>query len=66
MGIYLPILSFIIIYIFIFSYPNVGIDKDPPYAYKDKTDNYDASLDAQRVRRRKKNLEFYCIYLFGL
>ncbi|CAF1255227.1 unnamed protein product [Rotaria magnacalcarata] len=31
-----------------YGYPNVGIDKDPPYAYKDKTDNYDASLDAQR------------------
>jgi len=33
------------------SYPNLGIDKDPPYAYKDKTDNYDASLQAQQVRK---------------
>ena len=31
------------------SYPNVGLDKDPPYAYKDKTDNYDSPLNAQRV-----------------
>ena len=31
------------------SYPNVGIGKDPPYAFKDKTDNYEASLQAQRV-----------------
>jgi len=26
----------------------LGIEKDPPYAYKDKTDNYDAPLDAQK------------------
>ncbi|CAF0724331.1 unnamed protein product [Rotaria sp. Silwood1] len=31
-----------------YGYANVGIDKDPPYAYKEKTDNYDASLNAQR------------------
>jgi len=33
------------------SYPNLGLDKDPPYAYKDKTDNYDAPLNAQRVKK---------------
>ena len=33
------------------SYPNLGISKDAPYAYKDKTDNYDASLNAQKVSR---------------
>ena len=32
------------------SYPNLGFNKDPPYAYKDRTDNYDAPLNAQRVR----------------
>ncbi|CAF1195611.1 unnamed protein product [Rotaria sordida] len=31
-----------------YGYPNVCLDKDPPYAYKDKTDNYNAPLDAQR------------------
>ncbi|CAF3963581.1 unnamed protein product [Adineta steineri] len=31
-----------------YGYPNLGIEKDPPYTYKDKTDNYDAPLEAQR------------------
>lgn len=34
-----------------YSYPNMGIGQDPPYAYKDKTDNYEAALNAQRVRQ---------------
>ena len=33
------------------SYPNMGIGLDPPYAYKEKTDNYEAALNAQRVRK---------------
>jgi hypothetical protein len=32
------------------SYPNLGLEKDPPYAYKGITDKYDATLDAQRVK----------------
>ena len=39
-------------YFFFLSYPNVCLGKDPPYAYKDKADNYDASFDAQRVRKK--------------
>jgi hypothetical protein len=35
---------------FFLSYPNLGIAKDPPYAYKDKTDIYDSSLNAQKVK----------------
>ncbi len=35
---------------FLFSYPNLGVDKDPPYTYKDITDKYDGILDAQRVK----------------
>jgi len=46
-NLYLDNITFISLFL---SYANLGIDKDPPYAYKDKTDNYEASLDAQRVR----------------
>jgi len=35
---------------FLPSYPNLGIDKDPPYTYKDIADKYDAPIDAQRVK----------------
>jgi len=38
------------IFSFLFSYPNLGVDKDPPYTYKDITDKYDGTLDAQRVK----------------
>ncbi|CAF0948500.1 unnamed protein product [Rotaria sp. Silwood1] len=31
-----------------YGYPNLGVDKDPPYTYKDKVDKYDASIEAQR------------------
>ncbi|CAF0752051.1 unnamed protein product, partial [Didymodactylos carnosus] len=31
-----------------YGYPNLGIEKDPPYAYKDKTDSYNAPLDTQK------------------
>ena len=34
----------------------MGIGQDPPYAYKDKTDNYEAALNAQRVRIKKSAL----------
>lgn len=33
-----------------YSYPNLGIEKDPPYAFKDKSDKYDAPIEAQRVK----------------
>jgi hypothetical protein len=39
-----------ILKLFFLSYPNLGLAKDPPYAYKDVTDKYDASIDAQRVK----------------
>ena len=31
----------------------MGIDKDPPYAYKDKTDNYDASLKCSKSKKMR-------------
>ncbi|CAF4707589.1 unnamed protein product, partial [Rotaria magnacalcarata] len=31
-----------------FGYPNLGIDKDPPYIYKDKVDKYDSPIEAQQ------------------
>jgi hypothetical protein len=36
------------------SYANVGIGTDPEYAYKEKTDKYDAALDAHKVRQTTK------------
>lgn len=41
--------SFSLAHLSLYSYPNMGIGLDPPYAYKDKTDNYEAVLNAQRV-----------------
>lgn len=32
------------------SYPHVGLQKDPPYTYKDTVDKYDAPMDAERVK----------------
>jgi hypothetical protein len=50
MGIFHFILFSILSLSFFLSYPNLGIAKDPPYAYKDKTDIYDSSLNAQKVK----------------
>jgi hypothetical protein len=32
------------------SYANLGIEKDPPYVYKDRVSNYDAPIENQRVK----------------
>ncbi len=49
-GYKIPISYWIISYLSFSSYPNLGIDKDPSYTYKDINDKYDAPLDAQRVK----------------
>ena len=33
------------------SYPHLGLQKDPAYTYKDTVDKYDASIEAQRVKK---------------
>lgn len=43
---------------FRYSYANMGIGQDPPYAYKDRTDNYEAPLNAQRVRGIRSSIVF--------
>ena len=32
------------------SFPHLGLEKDPPYVYKDKTNSFDAPLELTRVK----------------
>ncbi|CAF0774407.1 unnamed protein product [Adineta steineri] len=31
-----------------YGYPNLGLEKDPPYTYRDRTDNYDQPIESQK------------------
>lgn len=37
-----------------YGYPHLCIERDPPYTYKDTADKYDAPMDAQRVKTKKR------------
>jgi hypothetical protein len=51
-------------FLFCLSYANLGFDKDPPYAYRDRTDNYDGPLNAQRVQIIILSFHRKCFLIF--